>query len=316
MTSTPPRLFDRGLHRRRLARAARGFAGAQFLKARASEDVAERLAAINRPFPIAIELGARNGVFGAILGESPAAGKIGRLIESDLSEAMLRGRAGARVVADEAAPPFAVACADLIVSTLALHWVDDLVGALVQIRRTLKPDGLFLGAMLGGGTLSELRQALTEADLEQTGGAAPRVSPFIDAAHAGDLLRRAGFALPVVDVDRLTVRYAHPLNLMADLRAMGETNVLFERARAPLGRARLARAAEIYAERFAAADGRIPATFEIITLTAWAPHPDQPRPLARGTATARLDEALAAARRASSRRHSAGAEGSRTPKSP
>jgi SAM-dependent methyltransferase len=298
MTSPSPP-FDRALHRLRLTRASATYPEASFLKERASEDLLDRLGAINRRFDLAIELGARTGVLAGALSASPTADRIGTLIECDLCERMLAGREGPGLVVDEERLPFAESSADLIVSTLALHWVNDLVGALVQIRRALKPDGLFLGAMLGGGTLNELRQALTEADLEQAGGAGPRVSPFIDPADAGDLLRRAGFALPVVDVDRVTVRYSHPLRLLADLRKMGETSALFERSRAPLTRGRLARACEIYIERFAAPDGRVPATFEIIALTAWAPHPDQPQPLKRGSATARLEDALVAHRKAS-----------------
>ena len=299
MTNSPPRLFDRALLRTRLARAAPGYDRADFLKRRAALDIVERLAAIKRDFPTAIELGARNGLLSKTLRESGRPGQVGRLIETDLSAAMLARPGGAKVVVDEEGLPFADGCADLIVSTLALHWINDLVGTLIQIRRALRPDGLFLGALLGGATLSELRQALTEADLERTGGAGPRVSPFIDARDAGDLMRRAGFALPVVDVDRIAVRYDHPLRLLADLRAMGETNALFERSRAPLSRSVLARAGEIYLERFADPDGRVPATFEIIGLTGWAPHPDQPTPLKRGSATARLDEALAQVRRKS-----------------
>ena len=292
MTNSPPRLFDRALHRARLSRAAPRFARADFLKRRASDDVVERLSAINRDFATAIELGARNGVLAKALLRSGRPGQVGLLIETDLSQAMLARAGGAKIVVDEERLPFVDGGADLVVSTLALHWIDDLVGALIQIRRALKPDGLFLGALLGGATLHELRQALTEADLEQSGGAGPRVSPFIDAGDAGDLMRRAGVALPVVDVDRVTVRYAHPLRLLADLRAMGETNVLFERSRAPLTRPVLARAAEIYLERFAGPDGRAAATFEIIGLTGWAPHPDQPKALKRGSATSRLEEAL------------------------
>jgi hypothetical protein len=165
---------------------------------------------------------------------------------------------------------------------------------LIQIRLALKPDGLFLGALLGGASLTELRQCLTEAEIEITGGAGPRVSPFLDAYDGAALMQRAGFALPVVDVDTVTVRYDHPLRLAADLRAMGETNVLFERPRTPLTRPVLARASALYQERFGTADGRIPATFEIITLTGWAPHPDQQQPLRPGSAKARLADALRA----------------------
>jgi SAM-dependent methyltransferase len=269
--SGPPHLFDRALHRRRLDRAARGYAG--FLKRRAAEDIVERLAA------------------------SDAGAKVGLLVETDLSAAMLAGRAGVRLVADEERLPFAPESLDLAVSSLALHWTNDFVGALIQIRQALKPDGLFLAAMLGGSTLTELRAALTTAELDLSNGAGPRVSPFADAFDAAGLLQRAGFALPVTDIDRVTVRYDHALALMADLRAMGETSVLVEGAGRPLTRPLIARTIEIYAQRFAEADGRIVATFEILTLTGWAPHASQPQPLAPGSAKMRLADALHARER-------------------
>jgi SAM-dependent methyltransferase len=196
---------------------------------------------------------------------------VGFLVEADLSVAMLARRSGPRVVLDEERLPFADAGVDLIVSTLGLHWTNDVVGALIQIRRALRPGGLFIGAFLGGSTLTELRQALTQAESELLGGAGSRVSPFADSRDAAGLLHRAGFAEPVADVDRVTVTYEHPLKLLADLRRMGETNVLADRHPKPLTRALLARAAEVYAEGFAGPDGRIPATFEIVTLTGWAP---------------------------------------------
>jgi SAM-dependent methyltransferase len=290
--STPPPLFDRALHARRLARAAPGFEAADFLKRRAAQDLVERLEAINRRFPFAAELGARTGAFSRALGGSDAAGKIDVLFQSDLSPAMLARAGGVRVVADEARLPFAPASLDLVVSALALHWVDDLVGALIQIRRALKPDGLFIGALLGGATLTQLRGCLIDAEARVRGGAGPRVSPFVDAADGGGLLQRAGFALPVVDTDLVSVRYAHPLALMADLRAMGETSVLVERPREPLTRGVLRLACDLYQARHAAPDGRIEASFEIVTLTGWAPHPAQPKPLAPGSAKARLADAL------------------------
>ncbi len=277
-------------------RAAEGFGAADFLRQRASDDLVERLAAIRRDFSLAIDLGARTGVFAAALARAALDARPAVVVETDLAAAMLRRRPGPRVVADEERLPFADGAVDLIVSGLALHWVNDLVGTLVQVRRILRPDGLFLGAMLGGATLTELRQVLTEAEVELTGGAGPRVSPFVDAADAGDLLRRAGFALPVVDVDRLSVRYDHLLALLADLRAMGETSALYERPRAGLTRAVLGRAGALYQQRFADASGRIAATFEIITLTGWAPHPAQPRPLRRGSGQVSLEDALASAR--------------------
>jgi SAM-dependent methyltransferase len=288
----PPRLFDRELHRVRLARAARRFE--PFLKARAAYDLVQRLEAINRRFERAVELGARTGMFAGVLADSEAADKVEWLAQADLSQAMLTRAAGPRFVADEARLPLADESLDLVVSALSLHWVDDLVGALIQIRRALKPDGLFLGALLGGATLTELRQCLTEAEADLTGGAGPRVSPFLDAYDGAALLQRAGFALPVADVDSLAVRYDHPLKLMADLRAMGETSVLLDRPGRPLTRRVLARACELYAERFAGPDGRLAATFEIVTLTGWAPHPDQQQPLRPGSAKMRLADALGA----------------------
>ena len=269
--NAPPLIFDRALHRKRLDRAAGGFAGADFLQRRAALDIAERLEAIMRDFPRAVDLSARAGAFREALAQSGAAGRVGWLAEADLSHAMLRGRPGPRLVLDEERLPFADASLDLVVSTLGLHWTNDVVGALVQIRRALAPGGLFIGALLGGTTLTELRQALTAAEAELLGGAGSRVSPFADSRDAASLLQRAGFAEPVADVDRVSVSYEHPLKLLADLRQMGETNVLAERHPRGLTRALLARTAEIYVERFAGADGRIRATFEIVTLTGWAP---------------------------------------------
>jgi SAM-dependent methyltransferase len=291
-SASPPRIFDRDLLRRRLDRAAPGYAGADFLKRRAAGDIVMRLEAIMRDFPRAVDLGARNGAFAEALAESDAAPRVGLLVEADLSGAMLAGRAGMRIVADEERLPFAPASLDLIVSSLSLHWANDVVGALVQARLALKPDGLFIGALFGGATLTELRQALTAAELELTGGAGPRVSPFADPSDAAGLLQRAGYALPVADVDRVTVRYDHPLKLMADLRRMGETSVLAERHPRPLTRKVLARAFEIYQRDFAGPDGRIAATFEILTLTGWSPSEIQQKPLRPGSARMRLADAL------------------------
>lgn len=251
-----------------------------------------RLEAIMRRFPRAVDLGARGGAFARALAASDAAGRIDLLVETDLSGAMLAGRPGPRVVADEERLPFAPASLDLAVSTLALHWANDLVGALVQIRRALRPDGLFIGSILGGATLTELRRCLLEAEAELSGGAGLRISPFADAFDAAALLQRAGFALPVADVDSVTVRYGHPLELLADLRAMGETNVLHDRPRRPLTRGVLLRAFALYAERFTGPDGRLTATFEIITLTGWAPDDSQQKPLRPGSARMRLADAL------------------------
>jgi SAM-dependent methyltransferase len=290
--SAPPELFDRTLHRRRLDRAAPGFADADFLHRRAAGDAVDRLEAILRDFPVAVDLSARRGAFAEALAQSDASARIGTLIEADLSAAMLAGRAGPRLVLDEERLPFASGRVDLIVSTLGLHWANDVVGALIQIRRALRPDGLFIGAFLGGATLTELRQSLLAAEAEITGGAGQRVSPFADAADAAGLLQRAGFALPVADTDRVSVVYDHPLKLMADLRRMGETAVLADRHPRALTRKVLARMSEIYLERFSQPDGRIVATFEILTLTGWSPHESQQKPLRPGSAKMRLADAL------------------------
>jgi SAM-dependent methyltransferase len=268
---SPPKVFDRDLRRKRLDRAAAGFETADFLHRRAALDLAERLEPVLRDFPLGVELNARRGAFREALAQTEAAARVGLLIEADLSPAMLAGRGGVRLVADEERLPFAAESLDLIVSTLGLHWTNDVVGALIQARRALKPDGLFMAALLGGATLTELRQSLTAAEVEILGGAGSRISPFADPPDAAGLLQRAGFIQPVADVDRVTVTYAHPLKLIADLRQMGETNVLAERHPRPLTRSLIGRACEIYVEKFAGSDGRVPATFEIVTLTGWAP---------------------------------------------
>ena len=291
MTASPL-LFDRALHRARLDRAAPDYAAADFLKERAAGDVVMRLETILRRFPVAVDLGARNGHFFKALEASDARANIDTLIEADLSGRMLSGRETLRVVADEERLPFGDATLDLIVSTLSLHWTNDLVGALIQIRRALRPDGLFVGAIFGGATLTELRQCLLAAEAELTDGASMRVSPFADAIDAAGLLQRAGFALPVADVDRVKVRYAHPIKLLQDLRRMGETSVLLDRSRKPLSRKVLFRAMELYVERFAEADGKVPATFEIVSVTGWAPHDSQQKPLRPGSAKMRLADAL------------------------
>jgi SAM-dependent methyltransferase len=188
--------------------------------------------------------------------------------------------------------PFADASFDLVVSGLSLHWVNDLPGALIQVRRALRPDGLFLAALLGGDTLIELRQALVEAETEVEGGASPRVSPFLDVREAGALLQRAGFSLPVVDLDTITVTWPDALALMKDLRGMGEANAVLERKKSFTRRGTLLSAAAGYQARHGDAEGRIPATFQIVYLTGWAPHDSQQRPLRPGAATSRLADAL------------------------
>ena len=206
--SAPPHIFDRDLHRRRLDRAASGFARADFLRRRVAADAVDRLESILRDFEVAVDLGARDGAFEDALRDSPAAARVGLLIESDLSARMLEGRKGARVVLDEERLPFAPASVALVLSLLALHWTNDLPGALAQIRRALRPDGLFIGALFGGATLFELRTSLLEAEAEISGGAGPRVSPFADGLDAAGLLPRAGVAQPVAAVARVVVERA------------------------------------------------------------------------------------------------------------
>lgn len=280
--SGPPVIFDPARRARRLARCADLFAGADFLHRRAAENAVLSLEATLRPFPAVVDLSAHTGVFAAALAGSDATGRVGMPV--------------ADAETDRAAPgtrPLAVAegSTDLIVSLMTLHWANDLPGALSQIRRALKPDGLFLGTLLGAGTLRELRAVLTEAELAERGGAQARVSPFADGFDGAGLLQRAGFAQPVADVDRLTVRYRDLSGLIRDLRAMGETNVLAGSTR-PLTRGIVARAAALYAERYGEPDGRIPATFEIVNLAGWAPHESQQKPLPRGSARVRLADAL------------------------
>jgi SAM-dependent methyltransferase len=278
----PRKIFDANLHRRRRDRAASKYAAHDFLYRLAAERLADRLSDVARAFPLAAALG--GGGFREILG---GRGGIETLIEIDISRAML-DRAGAapsgvaRLVAGEEFLPFADASLDLAISVLTLHWIDDLPGALAQIHRTLKPDGLFLAAMLGGDTLIELRQALLAAEMETDSGVSPRTSPTVELRDAAELMQRARFALPVVDRETVDVSYADPFALMHELRGMGEANALSDRRKTFSRSATFARAAQIYAERFGLADGRIKATFDLILLTGWRPHPSQQQPLARG----------------------------------
>ncbi len=210
----------------------------------------------------------------------------------DAAPCLLARADGPKVVADEEILPFKTASLDLVVSALSLQLVNDLPGALIQIRRALKPDGLFMAALLGGQTLHELREAFVVAETEVEGGASPRVAPFADVRDLGGLLQRAGFALPVADSETLVVGYPSPLHLMLELRSMGWANMLLDRRRTALRRATLTRAVAIYMERHGRPDGRVRATFEIVTLTGWAPHDSQQKPLKPGTAQARLATAL------------------------
>jgi len=291
--SLPPHLFDRPLLAHRLDRAADGFSQAHFLRERAVEDLIETLSAINRQFDVALDMAARDGAFGRAILDTPVAGKIGLLIEGELSEKLSAQQSGhARLVMDEEALPFGDDSLNLVVNALGLHTVNDLPGVLVQVRRALKPDGLFIGSLFGGETLTELRACLMEAELEVRGGYGPRIAPFAESPDLIDLLKRTGFSMPVVDSDRVTVTYEHPLRLMADLRMMGESNILLQRPRKGLNRAILEKASALYFERHADAEGRIVATFEIITLSGWKAHDSQQKPLRPGSAKMRLADAL------------------------
>ena len=272
--TTAPILFDRTVLRARRGRAQR-LGPVTFLLDRVAEDMAERLHAVLREFKSAADIGTAGVQVHAAL-----ALRVDRLARVDLP--------------DRETEPLSLQpeTLDLAVSALAFQFVNDLPGVLAQIRRALKPDGLLLAAMIGGDTLTELRQCFAEAEAELEGGVSPRVAPFADLRDVGALLQRAGFALPVTDVDSLVVRYDNAFALMQDLRRMGATNVMMERRRTLTRPATMMRMAQIYTNRFADPDGRIRATFDVIWLSGWAPHESQQKPLKPGSAKASLAEAI------------------------
>ncbi len=271
-----PDLFDRSARRRRRDRATAGFGEHDFLRAAMLDGIQERLHAVTRRFEDVLDLGCFDASFSPPLGT--------RVARCDAG-ALFAARAGG-IQADEDRLPFGDACFDLVVSAGVLDSVSDLPGALTLIRRALRPDGLFLAAFTGAGTLSTLRATLRDAEGDRP---AARIHPQIDVRSAGDLLLRAGFALPVADVEGLTVRYGTFGRLLGDLRGMAATNVLI--GRTPLRRDTLARAAAAFAAR-ADPDGRTPESFQIVFLTGWAPAPSQPRPARRGSGTVSLSDAL------------------------
>lgn len=284
-----PALFDRQHFRRNLDRAfARNVDGGDFLLTAVAQDMAERLLPLSKTFKTAVDLSYGLPATRQVLMES---GKADHVISGHLFTDRDQ-KSQADFIFDDASLPLADQQIDLITSTLTLHWLDDLPGALLQMRRALKPDGLLLATLLGSGTLQELRDVLMQAELELTGGASPRVAPFVEIKDAGALLQRAGFALPVADADKLTVRYDNMFALIRDLRAMGATSTLLERSRKPVKRDVFLRAAELYAENHSDADGRIRATFNVISLSGWAPHESQQKPLKPGSAKTSLAEAL------------------------
>jgi SAM-dependent methyltransferase len=281
MASNPaaaPRLFDRALLRDRVSRAQK-LAPAAFLLDRVTEDMAERLDAVLRDFKNVAEIGSPGQRRSDLLGDTLAR----------------RFDRYARVgLPTQESEPLALEAQslDLAISALAFQFVNDLPGVLAQIRRALRPDGLLMAAMIGGDTLTELRQSFAAAEAELEGGISPRVAPFVDLRDVGALLQRAGLALPVTDVDRIVVRYDNAFGLMHDLRRMAATNILVERRRTPTRRATMLRMAEIYSERFADSDGRIRATFDIVWLSGWAPHESQQKPLKPGSAKTSLEQAV------------------------
>lgn len=294
MSPSPPIMFDRSRLRKRRDKIAAGFADFDFLKTRVIADMIERLADTSHVFERALDLGCHTGGLAKRLQDQPG---IREVLAGDVSPGMVDMAKAAGINAvnmDEERLAFAPERFDLIMSALSLHWVNDLPGALIQIRRTLRPDGLFLGALFGAGTLSELRTCLMEAEIEMTGGAAPRISPLPGLQDMAGLMQRAGFALPVVDIDPVTVRYASPFKLLADLKGMGERAAFAGDQGRALSPRVLARMAEIYAERFSDPDGKVRASFQIISVSGWAPSPDQPQPKRPGSATVSLVDALKA----------------------
>jgi len=285
-------VFDRNMVKTHRDRAAKTWEDFDFLHKEISERLCERLDDVVRDFPMALDIGCHGGEVASVLQDQL---KVKHLIQFDISEKMAK-RAdkenATTLVADEEFLPFAPNSFDLIISNLSLHWVNDLPGALLQINRCLKPDGLFIGTMFGIETLRELRQCLSDAEMAVDGGLSPRVSPYADVKDAGMLLQRAGFTLPVVDADGVEVRYENPMKLMKDLKGMGENNKVLERRKNFTKRELIMKAAQGYMEEFIGDDGRIPATFQVMYMTAWKDDPSQPKPLMPGSAQTKLAEAL------------------------
>lgn len=283
-----PQLYDRSLLRKRRDRAAANFDKHAFLKEEVADRLKDRLSFIRRTFDCAVELG-YSGQF-----SRDYCNTITTMISSDLSTKMLQHAdpTQMRVCFDEEQFPFAFHSLDLIISCLSLHWVNDFPGMLYQLKMALKPDGLLLAAFFGEHTLFELRECLQQAEIELYQGISPRVSAFISTRDSGALLQRAGFALPVVDYDRIIVSYASLFDLMADLKGMGETNIFLDRSHRMATQSLLNRAAEIYQSRYGSVDGTIPATFDIVYLTGWSPSDSQPKALKRGSAQIPLSRVL------------------------
>lgn len=296
--STPPQIFDRTLLKMRRLKALRTHgADADFLLSHVCEDMLDRLSLVLRPFPTILELGGHTGQLANALRMREGTERVIR--QEHHQDFFAQDPASAShtiplqtVVGDEEALAFKAHSIDMIISPLSLHWVNDLPGSLFQIRNSLKPDGLFLATLLGNESLKELRTAFLQAESEQSGGASPRIAPFPELKDVGALLQRAGFALPVADQDILTVRYKSMFDLLQDLRKMGAGNALATRSRKSLHRDVLMRAAQIYQEQFSDDDGKIRATFQILSLSGWAPHESQQKPLQPGSAKTHLSQIL------------------------
>ena len=286
MRRMTPAPYDRRRLRARSLRLAAQPCADPFLRRAIEASLVERIGMVRRDFKRVLVLGRQDGALAEALAGLPG-------VKEVVALDVVPGRGPLAVVGDEEILPFRDGAFDAIVSALSLHWVNDLVGLLVQARRCLVPDGLLLAGFPGGDSLKELRYALTQAELEIRGGMEPRVMPMIDVRDAGGLLQRAGFALPVADVERLPVRYGSPLGLFADLRAMGETNHLRGSGRTALRRDVFARAVAIYAKDFSDPDGRVRAAFDLVYLTAWAPAPSQPKPLRPGSGQVSMAKAVA-----------------------
>lgn len=284
-------VFDRSLLRLHRDRAAADILQYDFLFREVAERLLDRLTIVRKDFPVILDLGGGHGVLSEKLRQRSGTEYV---VTSDLSPAMVKQSSGPALVADEEYLPFANGSLDAVISNLALHWTNDLPGALTQVFRALKPDGLFLAAVMGGQSLKELRDSLMTAELKVTGGVSPRVSPLIDLRDMGALLQRAGFALPVVDGEIITADYSHPLKLMHDLRGMAASNAVLQRLRIPTRRAVIMEAARLYQEKYGDKAGRVPATFEIIYAIGWVPHASQQQPLQPGSAKLRLATALGA----------------------
>jgi len=287
-----PHIFNRQAKKLHRNRCTKSYTAHNFLVQECAKRLIDRLLDIRKKFPQALDLGCHSGDLSENLGRYTG---IQHLIQADLSPEMaaLASRHGPSLAADEEWLPFKPNCFDLVLSNLSLHWINDLPGTFVQIRQTLNDDGLFLSSMLGGETLRELRHALMTAELELENGASARISPFADVKDLGNLLSRAGFALPVSDTEIITVNYQDPFRLLTDLRGMGESNAVHLRKKSFMRRQTLMRAMEIYREQFGNPDGTCPATFEVITLTAWKPHASQQQPLKPGSGKIDLASVIA-----------------------